>query len=105
MKGIIFSTVILLVVLLIGFSTNPSYEDYKEWYKTESYEEVEASTKIEKSVVGFVSGLVADSTVVREDYKVLSLYTVENDDYTYKVLGIFNNFFVIENDEIPVIEQ
>lgn len=105
MKGIIFSTVILLIVSLIGFSTNPSYEDYKEWYKTESYEEVEASTQIEKSVVGFVSGLVADSTVVREDYKVLSLYTVENDDYTYKVLGIFNNFYVIENDEIPVIEQ
>jgi hypothetical protein len=105
MKGIIFSTVILLVVSLIGFSTNPSYEDYKEWNKTQTYEEIEASTQIEKSVVGFVSDLVADSTVVREDYKVLSLYTIENDDSSYKVLGIFNNFFIIDNEEVPVIEQ
>jgi hypothetical protein len=105
MKGIIFSTVILLIVSLIGFSTNPSYEDYKEWNKTQTYEEIEASTQIEKSVVGFVSDLVADSTVVREDYKVLSLYTVENDDSSYKVLGIFNNFFIIDNEEVPVIEQ
>lgn len=105
MKGIIFSTVILLVVSLIGFSTNPSYEDYKEWNKTQTYEEIEASTQIEKSVVGFVSDLVADSTVVREDYKVLSLYTVENDDSSYKVIGIFNNFFIIDNEEVPVIEQ
>lgn len=105
MKGIIFSTVILLIVSLIGFSTNPSYEDYKEWNKTQDYEEMGASTQIEKSVVGFVSDLVADSTVVREDYKVLSLYTVENDDSSYKVLGIFNNFFVIDNEEVPVIEQ
>jgi hypothetical protein len=105
MKGIIFSTVILLIVSLIGFSTNPSYEDYKEWNKTQDYEEMGASTQIEKSVVGFVSDLVADSTVVREDYKVLSLYTVENDGSSYKVLGIFNNFFVIDNEEVPVIEQ
>jgi hypothetical protein len=105
MKGIIFSTVILLVISLIGFSTNPSYEDYKEWNKTQTYEEIEASTQIEKSVVGFVSDLVADSTVVREDYKVLSLYTIENDDSSYKVLGIFNNFFIIDNEEVPVIEQ
>jgi hypothetical protein len=105
MKGIIFSTVILLVVSLIGFSTNPSYEDYKEWNKTQTYEEIEASTQIEKSVVGFVSDLVADSTVVREDYKVLSLYSIENDDSSYKVLGIFNNFFIIDNEEVPVIEQ
>ncbi len=105
MKGIIFSTVILLIVSLIGFSTNPSYEDYKEWNKTQNYEEIEVSTQIEKSVVGFVSDLVADSTVVREDYKVLSLYTIENNDSSYKVLGIFNNFFVIDNEEVPVIEQ
>ncbi|MGB4439083.1 MAG: hypothetical protein WBJ13_07645, partial [Sedimentibacter sp.] len=60
MKGIIFVVVLLLIVSLIGFSTNPSDEDFKEWFKTQSYEDVEVSTEIEKTIVGFVSGIAAD---------------------------------------------
>ena len=105
MKGIIFLVVILLLVSLIGFATNPSYEEYKEWYKTQNYEDVEASTRIEKSVVGFVSDLVADTTVVRDDFKIYSLYTMDDNDYNYKVVGAFNNFFVLENKEIETVEQ
>ena len=105
MKGIIFLVVILLLVSLIGFATNPSYEEYKEWYKTQNYEDVEASTRIEKSVVGFVSDLVADTTVVRDDYKIYSLYTMDNNDYTYKVVGAFNNFYVLEDEKIAAVEQ
>ena len=97
MKGLVLIVILVLLVSLIGFATNPTYEDYKEWYKAQNYEEVEASTKLEKSVVGLVSDFVADSTVVRDDYKICSMYTVESDDYNYKVIGAFNNFFVLEN--------
>lgn len=97
MKGLVLVVVFVLLVSLIGFATNPTYEDYKEWYKTQNYEDVDASTKLEKSVVGLVSDFVADSTVVRDDYKIYSMYTIESDDYNYKVVGAFNNFFVLVN--------
>ena len=100
MKGILSLVVILLIVSLIGFATNPTYEDYKEWYKSQNYKEVEASTKIEQAVVGLVSNIVADNSVVRDDYKIYSMYTMDNDKYNYKVVGAFNNFFILENEEV-----
>lgn len=99
MKGILSIVAILLIVTLIGFATNPSYDDYKEWYKTQNFEDVEASTKIEQAVVGIVSDFVADNAVVRDDYKVLSMYTMDSDDFNYRVVGAFNNFFVLENEK------
>lgn len=96
MKGIMIVVVIVLVIGLIGFSTNPSYDDYKEWYKSKTAQDVEASTEIGKSVVGVVSGLVADASIVREDYKIYSVYTSQALN-NYKVLGIFNNFFVLDD--------
>jgi hypothetical protein len=96
MKGIMIVIVLVLVVGLIGFATNPSYDDYKEWYKSKATEDVQASTEIGKSVVSVVSGFVADASIVREDYKVYSLYTSEAVD-NYRVLGIFNNFFVLDD--------
>lgn len=105
MKGILFFVALVLLVSLIGFATNPSYEDYKEWYKTQNYENVEAFSKLEKSVVGLVSDLVADSIVIRDDYKVFSLYTMDSDDYNYKVIGVFNNFFVLENEDTSALAE
>lgn len=64
MKGIMIVVVIVLVVGLVGFATNPNYDDYKEWYKSKAAQDVEASTEIGKSVVGVVSGLVADASVI-----------------------------------------
>lgn len=99
MKGILSIVTILLIVALIGFSTNPSYEDYKEWYKTQNVRDFEASTKIKQAVVGLVSDFVADNAVVRDDYKVCSLYTLNSDEINYKVVGAFNNFFILENEQ------
>ena len=98
MKGIMIVIVIALIVGLIGFSTNPGYEDYKDWYKSKTAQAVEASTEIGKSVVGMVSGLVADASIVREDYKIYSIYTSEAVD-NYRILGIFNNFLVLDNGQ------
>lgn len=102
MKKILFAVILLLIVSLIGFATNPSYEDYKEWYKAQNYKDVEASTKIEQTVVGLVSDFLADATVIRDDYKIYSLYTTEDKGYNYKVIGAYNNFFVLKNEQIPV---
>ncbi|HOH69572.1 MAG TPA: hypothetical protein PLL21_06455 [Sedimentibacter sp.] len=103
MKGIMIVIVVVLVVGLIGFATNPDYDDYKEWYKSKTTQDVEASTDLGKSVVGMVSGLVADASIVREDYKVYSLYTSEVLE-NYRVLGIFNNFFVLGDGSAKAAE-
>lgn len=100
MKGTFSLVALLLIVSLIGFATNPTYEDYKKWYKSENYKDVEATTKIEQAVVGLVSDFVSDNSVVRDDYKVYSMYTMNSDKYNYKVIGVFNNFFILENKEI-----
>lgn len=105
MKGISFFVAFVLLVSLIGFATNPSYEDYKEWYKAQNYVSVEASNKLEKSVVGLVSDFVADSTVVRDDYKICSFYTMDSGKYNYKVIGAFNNFFVLENEDTAAVAE
>lgn len=99
MKGILSIVVLLLIVSLIGFATNPTYDEYKEWYKSQNFEETNASSKIEQAVVGMVSDIVADNSVVRDDYKVYSMYTMESEKYDYKVIGAFNNFFVLKNEE------
>lgn len=103
MKGIIIVVAIILVIGLIGFSTNPSYDDYKDWYKSKTSEDVEASTEIGKTVVGMVSGLVADASIVREDHKIYSVYTSEALD-DYRVLGIFNNFFVLNDGKAKNVQ-
>ena len=96
MKAIMIVIALVLVLGLIGFATNPGYDDYKDWYKSKTAQDVEASTDLGKSIVGMVSGLVADASIVREDYKVYSVYTSEAVE-NYRVLGIFNNFFVLDN--------
>lgn len=96
MKAIMIVIVLVLVLGLIGFATNPGYDDYKDWYKSKTAQDVEASTDLGKSIVGMVSGLVADASIVREDYKVYSVYTSEAVE-NYRVLGIFNNFFVLDD--------
>ncbi len=96
MKAIMIVIVLVLVLGLIGFATNPGYDDYKDWYKSKTAQDVEASTNLGKSIVGMVSGLVADASIVREDYKVYSVYTSEAVE-NYRVLGIFNNFFVLDD--------
>lgn len=99
-KILIIGAVLTLFLLILGAATNPSYSEYKEWYKSQMYEETSASTELQKSFTGFISDLVSDAGVVREDHKLYSLYKIETEDFTYKVLGAFNNFYVLEDIKV-----
>lgn len=109
-KYIIIIAIIMLFLTTLGFATNPSYEDYKAWYKEQAqagfknYKSGEETTEFEKSLMNFFAGVIADTSVVREDYKLYSLYKTNSDEHNYKVLGLFNNFFVIK-DEISQNQQ
>lgn len=104
-KILIIGMILIISVLIIGTATNPSYAEYKEWFKANLYKESNASTKLEKSVTGFIADIVSDTGVVREDYKFYSLYKIETEDFNYKVIGIFNNFYVIKDKEIETAEN
>lgn len=97
-KYLICFIVIVSFLTILGYMTNPSYEDFKDWYKERAqigftdYKEGRESTEFEKSVVNFFADMIVDS-IVRDDHKLYSLYTTDN----YKVLGMFNNFFILED--------
>lgn len=96
---------LIIFVLILGTATNPSYAEYKEWFKANLYKEANASTELEKSVTGFIADIVSDAGVVREDYKFYSLYKIETEDFNYKVLGILNNFYILEDAKISTSEN
>lgn len=102
-KFFVIGTIILAIVLILGVATNPSYGDYKEWYKQQAqegfieYKEGEETTEFEKSVMSFFADMITDTSIVREDFKIYSLYT--STDNNYKVLGIFNRFYILEEAE------
>lgn len=98
-KAVIIISILVIAILTIGFTTNPSYEDYKAWFKSEVVNEMEEdSTQFEKSFYGFFADLISDAAVVREDHKLYSLYTIDTEEVQLKVLGMFNNFYVLEDN-------
>lgn len=102
-KYLMIGIVILIIVSIFGVATNPSFGDYKEWYKLQAqegfidYKEGKEATEFEKSVMSFFSDMITDTSIVREDFKIYSLYT--STDNNYKVLGIFNKFYILEDAE------
>jgi hypothetical protein len=106
-RNVIIITLASILIIIFGVATNPSYADYKEWYKQQAqegftqYKEGKETTEFEKSVMNFMVEMIADTSVIREDYKLYSLYRLENEEYKYKVLGLFNNFFVLEDENYP----
>jgi hypothetical protein len=105
-RNIIIVILILIVIMILGAATNPSYGDYKEWYKQQAqegfieYKEGKKTTNFEKSIMNFMLEMIADASVIREDYKFYSIYKIESDEYDYIVLGMFNNFFILDNTQI-----
>lgn len=102
-KNLVIIALLLALVVMYGSSTNPGYEDYKTWVKEEVKKDyaVKAgkteTSKLEDSLSGFVVDIALDSKVIIEDRNVYSLYTLkdENEDEDFKVLGVFNNFYVL----------
>ncbi|MDF2881726.1 MAG: hypothetical protein K0R54_2283, partial [Clostridiaceae bacterium] len=107
-KVLIIGAVLTLFILILGAATNPSYAEYKEWYKqqandtykeykSENNEAVVETTHFENSLMGFFADMISDTSVIREDHKFYSLYTIDSESFKYKVLGVFNNFYILED--------
>lgn len=96
-KASLIIIVTLIILMVVSFSTNPGYNDYKEWFKYQVYEDMSDKSELEKSFYGFFADVISDAAVVRKDYKFYSLYTIDTDELQFKVLGLFNNFIVLDD--------
>lgn len=99
---------IVLLVLCVGcFFTNPKLEDFEGFVLTELTKKMdengEAETTIgallEKNLVNVAAG-VAKNLTVRKDYFVCSTYTLDLGNKTYSYLGV-GTFFIPLQAEQP----
>lgn len=104
---------VLLVILLLGlYATNPTKLDFKEF----AYETVKTDVKnagitsseffnsLLASLSGNITETAVDILVKRKNYYIYSIYTVEGKDCEHKYLGIFRNFYKLEQDYTTVLD-
>ncbi len=98
---------VLLVILLLGlYATNPTKLDFKEFayetVKTDIKNAGITSSDFFNSLLGSLSGNITETAVdilvKRDNYYIYSIYKVKGTNCEHKYLGIFNNFFKLESD-------
>lgn len=88
-----FILTILLLVVLLAFTFNPSKDQYVAFAKEEISDN-------KGKLLGMVSGPVIDSFTVKKNYGVFSLYETEFEKEDKVVaVGFLNNFYWVNNFE------
>ena len=88
-----FILTIVLIVVLLAFTFNPSKDQYVSFVK----EEISDNSG---KLLGMVSGPIIDSFTIKKNYGVFSLYETEFEKEEKLVaVGFLNNFFWISNFE------
>lgn len=97
---------VLVLVLLIGlYATNPTKTEFKEYANEYIKNEVKSagvtSDSFIDSLLGIISGYIAekavDIAVTRDNYYLFSIYKIEGAELNYKFLGIFRKFIPIKD--------
>ena len=88
------SLLFIVLVLIIGYATNPSEKKFREHIKQEINERAENENLVTENVLKIFSGALSDlAPVERKNYYVLSVYRIEAGDKEYVFLGAFNHFY------------
>jgi hypothetical protein len=95
--------VIILIVLLGLYATNPTKTEFKEYAKEQIKQEVQNSGAATKSfmdsillmISGYVAEKAVDTVVTRDNYYLFSIYSVKGKESKYKFLGIFRSFIPV----------
>lgn len=97
MKALI-ATIISVSTLGLAAFTNPKMTDYEQFIHKKITHETENSDALSKTFGllfgGLASNLVARATA-RSDYVFLSVYDTDIDSNRIRVIGAWNNFFVV----------
>lgn len=96
--------IILIIVLLTLYLTNPALSDFEEYIERNAYNSVKASSMSSDDsfdeLIGLLSGELskayANIATTRNEYYIYSTYTIAGiDDYYF--VGIFKQFIPIPN--------
>lgn len=84
-----FWWIILAVIILILFSTNPSEARFKEFLKEDFKKQAQAEGV---GILGRPIASLAGLTTIRKDYLLFSTYEISILGNKYQYLGILNHF-------------
>lgn len=97
--------ILLLIILLALYATNPSKSDFKEYagnvISSEIKEKGVTSNNFIDGLIGTLLGKATETAVdvifTQKNYYLFSIFEVEGTDFSYKYLGIFRVFIPIED--------
>jgi hypothetical protein len=93
-------TVVLVSVLGLLVATNPTPDEYQDFLRQQMVQD--SKSDVERSVLSFFGGFasrVVAGQAHRSNYVVLSLYDTNLGQEHLRVLGILNNFIILERPE------
>jgi len=91
------SFLFIIMVLIIGYATNPTEEKFREYIKQEINNTAENEDDIiSEGVLKIFSGAISNLTPVEQkNYYVFSMYRIDVSEDDYVFIGAFNHFFRI----------
>jgi MFS-type transporter involved in bile tolerance (Atg22 family) len=93
-----FGWIIFIVVIILFFSTNPTYTDFQVYLKNEFKEEAKSEGVLASAIMDIFAGpsaKLASLNTIRTDYCLFSIYDFTILGETYQYIGILDYFFEI----------
>lgn len=99
-KGKLFLPLIV-IVLIIGYATNPSEEEFRDYLKYEINDKTNRDNDgFDDSIYKiFLSATSQLYPVEKNNYYVLSRYKVSFSNKSYVYIGALNHFYMIEKSD------
>ena len=93
----VVSTIILTVIIVTAFATNPSKSEYVSWLKDR---ELNQSTNIvEYYAISALGNSVLSTTTEQSNYLLFSVFKTKLGNDELKIIGLFNKFIPLNYNE------
>lgn len=89
-------TILLIALAFIAMETNPTTEQYTTWLKNDYIPSVTGNEAITEVFAQIVGPTVLKESTITKDYVFFSIYEIHLGQDTTKLIGAFNNFFILQ---------
>ena len=91
-------TLLVIALAFICMETNPTHEQYTTWIKEDYIPKTTDSNQITEALAQIVVPSLMSESTITKNYVFFSIYEVHLEHgNTLKILGMLNNFFVLED--------